>query len=121
LWFAGAGAAVAKNESPSPLTPLDSHAARRPGGEGKRKQKQKNDPKHVAMARELRDRYLEEVNSGRLLAAPPESAKYEVGRAISAPTRRSAIIDERSAMSETHPLPHSLRGRGNLLPLLEAA
>jgi hypothetical protein len=43
--------------------------------------RQKNEPKYVAMARELRDRYLEEVNSGRLLPAAPEVAKYEVGRA----------------------------------------
>lgn len=38
----------------------------------------KNDPKHVAMARELRDRWLEQVNSGQGL--PELAGKYEVGR-----------------------------------------
>lgn len=33
-------------------------------------------------ARELRDRYLEQVNSGRLL--PESSGKYDVGRALGA-------------------------------------
>jgi len=74
LWFAppspGAGA-------PSPLTPL-------PRGEGKNKPrvKLKNDPKYVAAARELRDRYLEEMNSGRLL--PAREAKYDVSRQLAA-------------------------------------
>jgi hypothetical protein len=39
----------------------------------------KNDPKYVAAARELRDRFLEHVNDQRFL--PAEVAKYEVGRA----------------------------------------
>jgi hypothetical protein len=45
-----------------------------------RKPGAKNDPKHVAAARELRDRYLEEINSGRLL--PAGQGKYDVGRAL---------------------------------------
>jgi GNAT superfamily N-acetyltransferase len=60
--------------------------------------KQKNDPKHVAAARELRDRWLEEVNSGRFLAA--NGGKYDVGRALSdgasttttMPTSKPALI-----------------------------
>jgi hypothetical protein len=44
-----------------------------------RKPRQKNDPEFVAKARELRDKYLEQVNSGMLL--PPSSeAKYRVSR-----------------------------------------
>ena len=43
-------------------------------------QKQKNDPQYIAAARELRDRYLEEVNAGRLL--PMANGKYDVGRQI---------------------------------------
>jgi hypothetical protein len=42
--------------------------------------KAKNDPKHVAAARELRDRWMEEINSGRYL--PEARAKYEVSRAL---------------------------------------
>ena len=41
----------------------------------------KNDPKLVAKARELRDRYLEQFNSGLLLPG----GKYAVGRALPAP------------------------------------
>jgi hypothetical protein len=51
-----------------------------------KRERQKNDPKYVAAARELRDRYLEEVNSGRMLAAA--NGKYEVSRQLeAAPTR----------------------------------
>ena len=42
------------------------------------KPRQKNDPKLVSAARELRDRYLEHVNSGVL----PSQGKYDVGRAL---------------------------------------
>ena len=42
------------------------------------KPRAKNDPKHVAAACELRDRYLEQVNSQRLL--PAAHGKYDVSR-----------------------------------------
>jgi len=42
--------------------------------------KAKNDPTHVAAARELRDRYLDEVNAGR--CEIHGGGKYTVGRAI---------------------------------------
>jgi hypothetical protein len=42
--------------------------------------KQKNDPRYVAAARELKDRWLEHVNTGQYL--PTANAKYEIGRAI---------------------------------------
>jgi len=45
------------------------------------KPRAKNDPKHVAAARELRDRYLEQVNTRRLLA----QGKYDVSRALAGP------------------------------------
>lgn len=46
--------------------------------------RQKHDPKHVAMARELRDRYLEAVNAGKIpLPEPdPDAAKYDVSRRV---------------------------------------
>ena len=47
------------------------------GGLPKRSPARKNDPKLVAAARELRDRWLEEVNAGRYL--PVGRGKYEVG------------------------------------------
>jgi hypothetical protein len=59
----------------------------RESGPAKRKRaakpRVKNDPKYVAAARELRDRYLEQVNGPdgeRLLAAASAPAKYDVGR-----------------------------------------
>ena len=47
-----------------------------------KREKQKNDPKLVAMAREFRDRYLDEVNSGRCL--PAANGKYDVSRQLAA-------------------------------------
>ena len=44
------------------------------------KPRHKNDPKYVKAARELRDRYLEEVNTGRLL--PAAHGKYDVSRQL---------------------------------------
>ena len=46
------------------------------------KQKPKNDPRLVAAARELRDRWLEQVNSGQYL--PEAEGRYDVSRAIEA-------------------------------------
>src|SRR4051794_24826666 len=50
------------------------------------KPRQKNDPRHVAAARELRDRWLEQVNSGQY--QPQFAGKYEVGTTLpsNAPT-----------------------------------
>lgn len=47
-----------------------------------RRPSKRHDPKYLAAARELRDRYLEQVNTGRLL--PESSGKYDVGRALEA-------------------------------------
>ena len=69
----------------------------------------KNDPRLVAAARELRDRYLEEVNSGRhaLGAALPGGAgKYDVTRALP------------EAALDTKHRPDPVRGQ---LPVQEAA
>jgi hypothetical protein len=51
--------------------------------------KQKNDPRYVAAARELRDRYLDEVNSGRFLLSGNE--KYDVSRAIAGPPQAATL------------------------------
>ena len=47
-----------------------------------KREKQKNDPKLVAAAREFRDRYPNEVNSGRMLLA--SNGKYDVSRQLAA-------------------------------------
>jgi len=49
--------------------------------------RQKNDPQYIAAARELRDRYLEQVNTGQLLP-PAANGKYDVSRQLdAAPTQ----------------------------------
>ena len=54
------------------------------------KPKQKNDPRYIAAARELRDRWLEQVNAhdGRAIAA---EGKYDVARALPAPAPAAAM------------------------------
>jgi hypothetical protein len=69
LWFAAA------EVKPPPEAP--EAKSKRP-----KRTPQKNDPKFIAAARELRDRYLEEVNSGRCL--PPARGKYDVSRQLEA-------------------------------------
>lgn len=51
---------------PAPAAPQPAPPPKPP-----RKPAPKNDPRHVAMARELRDRYLEYINSGNPLPLPP--------------------------------------------------
>ncbi len=47
-----------------------------------KRERMKNDPQHVAMARELRDRWLEQVNeAGQAL---PFAGKYDVSRILPA-------------------------------------
>jgi hypothetical protein len=54
-----------------------------------RREKVKADPAHVAAARELRDRYLEQFNSGLVLPA----GKYEVSRQLPIEDRQSSIAN----------------------------
>jgi hypothetical protein len=58
--------------------------------------KAKIDPKHLAKARELRDRYLEQYNGGSMQAALP-AAKYDVARAITHERAGVMIEDARRA------------------------
>ncbi len=51
--------------------------------EPKEKKQTKNDPRLVAAARELKDRWLERINSGQYL--PMANGKYEVSRGIEGP------------------------------------
>lgn len=52
--------------------------------------KVKNDPKLIAAARELRDRWLEKVNSGQYL--PEATGKYEISRVPTAITQRAVAL-----------------------------
>ena len=63
-------------------------AAPEPAKEKPKRSAVKNDPKLVAAARELRDRYLEQFNSGRF-AAP--AGKYDVSRAIGEAARSGGV------------------------------
>ena len=56
----------------------------------------KADPKLIAAARELRDRWMEEINAGRYL--PEANGKYEVARQIAVSDQRSAVSLESSAL-----------------------
>jgi hypothetical protein len=71
LWFAPPTPTAAAGE----VVPAE--AAPKP-----KREKQKNDPKLVAAAREFRDRYLDEVNGGR--HALESAGKYDVSRQLAA-------------------------------------
>jgi ribosomal protein S18 acetylase RimI-like enzyme len=71
---------------PAPTPPPEA----KPKPQRPAKEKIKIDPKLIAKARELRDRYLEQVND-RLLLAP--GGKYDVSRAL-----QSAVRNPQSAM-----------------------
>jgi hypothetical protein len=66
-----------KKDAPDELLPVEKPKKPRRVGP-----KQKNDPKYVEAARELRDRYLEQVNTGRML--PATHGKYDVSRQLEA-------------------------------------
>jgi hypothetical protein len=64
---------------PAPAAPPK--AERKPKQEGRgKKPKRKNDPRLVAAARELKDRWLEHVNAGELLIEG--AGKYDVTRVL---------------------------------------
>ena len=64
-----------------------------------KREKQKNDPKLVAAARELRDRWLEHVSDGRVLAG--SQGKYAVGRSLDVrPHPRSTALTAGSPLPE---------------------
>jgi hypothetical protein len=65
---------VPETDAPEGLEPPKPKRPRNP------KPRAKNDPKYVKAARELRDRFLEQVNSDRLL--PGASGKYDVSRQL---------------------------------------
>jgi GNAT superfamily N-acetyltransferase len=68
---------VPEIDAPDGMAPPEAKPKRAP------KPRQKNDPKLVAAARDLRDRYLEHYNAERLL--PSAQGKYDVSRALAAP------------------------------------
>jgi GNAT superfamily N-acetyltransferase len=80
-----------RSSKPKPQRPPRSSLGRlwfappKPAVEEKTKeprQKVKNDPKLIAAARELRDRWLEQVNAGAIL--PQGRGRYDVGRQLTA-------------------------------------
>ena len=78
-WFSGTEQAKPTPKAKAPRVP---------------KQKVKNDPRYKAAARELRDRYLEQYNSGSYLPEPT-AQKYHVCRMIEATKTR--MLDESPA------------------------
>jgi hypothetical protein len=59
-----------------------------------KKPKRKNDPRLVAAARELRDRWLERVNRGENEQLLPSRGKYDVTACLPAPPASFAAIVE---------------------------
>jgi hypothetical protein len=55
-----------------------------------KRQRVKNDPKHIAAARELRDRWLERVNADPSILT--SSGKYDVARALESSPQRTTVI-----------------------------
>ncbi len=75
---------VAETDTPEELEALVT-GAKKP--KAPRQPRAKNDPKHIAAARELRDRFLDQVNGGLIL--PPTNAKYEVSRQLECTTENT--------------------------------
>ena len=103
LWFAPPPAPAAEAK-PEPAEPKPTAV-------------KKNDPRLVAAARELRDRWLEEVNAGRFL--PVAHAKYEVGRlAGEGPEAGDAVevrqLEQPRAVLALPALPEAACGRGQV-------
>jgi hypothetical protein len=69
--------------APPPPTKEQIAAAKKAEKVKQPRQKFKNDPKMVAAARELRDRYIEQINQG-LLLPPSACGKYDVSRQLEA-------------------------------------
>jgi hypothetical protein len=76
------------------------------------KRKRKNDPKFVAAARELRDRYLEHLNAGG--AALPSYGKYDVSRMLPAVTSDGPSC--RGLIQPRLDPPHRTDSRGAIRP-----
>jgi GNAT superfamily N-acetyltransferase len=75
---------------------LDDEAAAEKARKPKRprRPRKKHDPKYMAAARELRDRYLEELNAGNLLP-PGAQGKYDVSRQIEGGSNAESAEAER--------------------------
>jgi hypothetical protein len=63
--------------------------------EKKKREKVKADPRHVAAARELRDRWLERVNADPSLLA--SQCKYDVSKALTSPASKAATAGAQRA------------------------
>jgi len=84
LWFAPPAAAPAPASS-TPSTSASVEAKPKPAKP--KRAKQKNDPRYIAAARELRDKFIEQMDAG-LILPPSSNGKYDVGRQLPA-----AIMD----------------------------
>lgn len=89
LWFAP--------PIPPTLKPGSPEAKAAAKAEKPKREKFKNDPKMVEAARELRDRYIEQINAG-LLLPPSANGKYDVSRQLEA--ARSAMKVEPARLLE---------------------
>lgn len=85
LWFAP--------PAPKPGSP-EANAAAKEQKPARKREKFRHDPKLVEAARELRDRYIEQINVG-LLLLPSACGKYDVSRQLeAAPSFRDAMMKQ---------------------------
>ena len=69
----------------APGTPIETVRVSMGKPKREKKPKAKNDPKQVSAARELRDRWMEQVNASGGPAAIGAEGKYDVARVLPAP------------------------------------
>ena len=85
LWFA-------PPEAPAPPEPTPEEKKAAKAKERAERPRMKNDPKLVAAARELRDRYTEQINAAPGMLLPPSACgKYDVSRQLAPGAAPSAM------------------------------
>jgi hypothetical protein len=82
LWFTPPAPPKPAPGSPEEKAAKEAEKAAKAAAKPKR-EKFRNDPRMVEAARELRDRYIEQINAG-LLLPPSANGKYEVSRQLEA-------------------------------------
>jgi len=94
--FGKGGLRFAPPTPPTPAPGAPSAVEAKPKPKRPPRVKQKNDPRHLIVAREVRDRFLEEINTGRLLPSGCDergavAQKYDVSRQLAAASELQSV------------------------------
>ena len=94
--FGKGGLRFAPPTPPTPAPGTPSAVEAKPKPKRPPRVKQKNDPRHLIVAREVRDRFLEEINTGRLLPSGCDergavAQKYDVSRQLAAASELQSV------------------------------